>query len=323
MLRNSLALLILILSLVIVTSCQHTSVATPDISGVSLDSEEQTGTPEINPNAPSIGVGPDIENSQEATKVQVNRSLIGAVVMGPGLYNVAGEVASLAEISKLEPGPRIISGLGLGAWIASLYAFGQTPQLIEWKLFKFFSEAKELAPFSDEWREVLAAKMLEDLGNVDVSDAKMILLIPVYDREVSKVTYLKRGNLKKLLLANVTMSDDAKSKYSTPIEWGYFSRESFKTSGADYIIGIDVLANDIKFERPNDFLMGVYGRLIGWRSQLTNQFDYLVQLPWSGALDSTARLSFKMLEARKEMEARTAEIQEMTNSLSEKKFKKE
>ncbi len=322
MLRNSLALLLLI-SLALLHSCQHKSVATPDLSGVAIDSDHEVGTPEINPDAPNIGIGPDVNGGDQVAPINSERSLIGAVILGPGLYNVAGEVPALTELSKLDPAPRIISGLGLGAWIASLYAFGQTPELIEWKLFKFFSEVKGVSPFSNEWREVLAAKMLEGIGEVDISSAKMILLIPIYDREAGKVIYLKRGNLKKLLLANVTTQDDSKSKYSTPIEFGYFSRQQFEVAGADFILGVDVLSDDVKFERPNDFLMGVYGKLIGWRSQIESQFDYFVRLPWSGALDSTSRHSFKMLEARKEMQMRVIEIQEMTNSLRDKKFKKE
>lgn len=323
MLRNNLALLILIAALALVSACQHKSVATPDLSGVALDNDDEKGTPQINPNAPSIGIGPENESTTTHQGELSERSLVGALVLGPGLYNVAGQVASLALIKKLEPAPRIITGHGLGAWVASLYAFGQTPQLIEWKLFKFFSDAKELAPFSAQWREELASNMLGDLGDVDLSEAKMILLLPVYDKEAGQVVYLKRGNLRKLLLANVTTVDDAKNRYSTPIEWGYFSRQQFKSAGADFVIGIDVLASDVRFERPNDFLMGVYGRLIGWRSQMDNQFDFLVMLPWSGAVDSTSRLSFKMLEARKEMQTKLMEIQEMTNSLRDKKFKKE
>lgn len=300
-------------------------MATPDLAGVALETDVATGTPEINPNAPSIGIGPGPGNETIVNEVSGPgaRSLVGALVLGPGLYNVAGQVAALTQLNKLDPVPRIITGFGLGAWVASLYAFGQTPQLIEWKLFKFFSDAKELKPFSKQWREELAKNMLEDLGDVDLSEARMILLLPVYDKNAGKVVYLKRGNLKKLLLANVTTGDDSESRFSTPIEWGYFTRKQFNVAGADYIIAIDVLSNDVRFEQPNDYLMGVYGRLIGWRSQSSGQFDYLIKLPWSGALDSTSKLSFKMLEARKEMQTKLVEIQEMTNSLRDKKFKKE
>ncbi len=298
-------------------------MTTPDLAGVALETDVETGTPEINPNAPSIGIGPGDETIANEVSKPSARSLVGALVLGPGLYNVAGQVAALTQLKKLDPAPRIITGFGLGAWIASLYAFGQTPQLIEWKLFKFFSDAKDLKPFSKQWREELAKNMLEDLGDVDLSEAKMILLLPVYDKNAEKVVYLKRGNLQKLLLANVTTADDSKNRFSTPIEWGYFARKQFNVAGADFIIGIDVLSNDVRFEQPNDYLMGVYGRLIGWRSQSSGQFDYLIKLPWSGALDSTSKLSFKMLEARKEMQTKLVEIQEMTNSLRDKKFKKE
>lgn len=310
--------------LVCLVGCQSNRSVTPIAAGVNLESEDQSAAPTINLESGKLEVGPAQKvRADEHISNPSPRTQLSALVLGPGVYNVAAHVAILAELEKLEPRPRIVTGMGMGAWIAALYAFGQTPQLIEWKLFKFYSEAAELRPFSNEWKKLLAQKLLADLPNAQIDQAKMVLLLPVYDLRERKVRYLKRGNLADALMAAVTIASESKSGQSTSIEWKYFSRSDLDQVSPDFIIGIDVLDEDVRFERPDDYLMGIFGRLIGWRSQLDGEFDYFAKLPWKGQLDSTKRLSFNMLAARKQIEGQRMDIQQTMNSIDEKDIYKE
>lgn len=319
--KTNVSILFYLFIALIFSSCQTRPSVKPHVSGVQIDGEEMGGSPQIDPEARKNEIGPTLEVESEVVAPSPRvRTQVSALVLGPGLYNVAAHVAILNEVEKIEPKPRIISGLGMGAWIAALHAFGQTPQLIEWKLFKFYSEAEDLKPFSTEWKKLLEQKLLSDLKGADIGQAKLILLLPVYDTSERRVRYLKKGSLSEILLANVTTLSETKGQYSTPIEWKYFSRGDLDQVAPDFVLGMDVLDQDVRFERPNDYLMGIFGRIIGWRQNVMDEFDYLLQLPWKGQLDSTKKLSFNMLAARKEIESKREEIQAKINAASESEF---
>lgn len=224
--------------------------------------------------------------AQEAKKMRIGLSL------GPGLYRTLNYVALLKSLEKHGLAPAIITGTGLGAIVAAMYASGMTPEVIEWNFFRYFREKGNHRPYEEEWYEDIDQLLLTKFKDKTLRDMNKKFYITLYDSKAKKTYYFNEGNLRNLLLLNLRLSGNTnrskiKSKYTTAFESEVFNPNLMRRVGADFVIGADVLGAKIDLEDSNEYLVGIYGRVIGRVAKEKKNFDYFYSIPAAGAgLDS-------------------------------------
>lgn len=227
------------------------------------------------------------EDQRERKKLRIGLSF------GPGIYRTINYVSILKILERQNLSPDIITGTGFGAIVASMYAVGMTPEVIEWNFYKYFKEKRGNKPYDQDWFQEIDNTLLSKLRSFQIQDAKKKLFLTLYDHKTKKTYYFDKGNIRDLLLLNLKLSTDFKEsksgqKYSTAFEKEVYNARLLRQLGAEFTIAVDVLGTKFDFDVPNEFLIGVYGRTAGRIQKEKKDFDYAVTLPLSLMnLDST------------------------------------
>lgn len=303
-------ILIFILLTLLVASCSsikpihskdkntYNDGANPDQVDLTIDQANSEKPIEVVPHEETVRVGDrggDIFNGEvvdEHAKVN-NRKLRIGLSFGPGIYRTLNYVSLLKILERQNHSPDIITGTGFGAIVAAMYAVGMTPEVIEWKFYKYFKEKNKSKPFEHEWFTEIDEAFLSKFKSINIQDTKKKFFITLYDNKTNKTYYFDKGNIRELLLLNLKLStypNEGKkgSKYSTAFEKEVFNARLLRQLGAEFTIAVDALGNKFDFVNANEFLIGVYGRVAGRIQKERKDFDYSVTLPLNGmSLDST------------------------------------
>ena len=260
------------------------------LSVLSLNKKEQRKKTKIDVSL-SKGIsefGPSPDKFYKEDSKKIERQPVVALVLGPGINRVLGHLALLKSLRKYKVPWHIISGEGLSSIIASYIAMGKTPEKIEWLFYKFFNETKGVVPFSKHWINKVENIFLKNLNKKKMEDLHLSTVIPIYNRSERKVHYKKNGLLQPALRSNLYLKNILdKRKFSTPFPWEVFNTRPYKSMGVDILIGIDVIGEKFVFDRGNEFLIGIFGKVSGRISIEKNNLDMYFQLPMSSMpLDS-------------------------------------
>ncbi|MGB0452799.1 MAG: hypothetical protein ACPGJV_03720 [Bacteriovoracaceae bacterium] len=236
-------------------------------------------------------------NITELTDLSDQRSL--GFVFGPGLYRTAGYINIIREIEKYKESAGVVTGHGVGAFFASAYAFNVAADLIEWKFFNFLSKVKNQKVFSESWIQAYEKMLEEVFSGKRIADAKIRLILPLYDIQNKKVRWLEEGKIKDVLMANVRMTP-SRGRGSVAFPWEYYNRFAFENYGAERVISFNVLKGLPNLKRPNDLLMGLYSRGASNYQRSKEEFEISFELPLSKfSLDIPAKLVTESPDLRK------------------------
>lgn len=271
---------------------------TPD--EVDLSIEPQDEKPNVIPQEETVRVGDrggDIftgpsASDEQNSQIQQRKLRIG-LTLGPGILRTINYVSFLKAMERQNLSPDIITGTGMGAIVAAMYASGMTPEVIEWKFFKYFKEKRNNRPYDPDWINEIDEAFLTKFQSMNLQDTKKKYFITLYDQKTKKTYYFDKGNIRELLLLSLRLPNNYTenkkvSKYFTPIETEVFNARLLRQLGAEFTIAVDALGTKFDFLNASEYLIGVYGRASGRIQKERKEFDYSVTLPLNNmSLDST------------------------------------
>lgn len=219
-----------------------------------------------------------------------------ALSMGPGLYRSFLHINVLKSLDRYGIKPNVLTGSGMGAVIASLYAFSLTPDLIEWRVFNFISEVKDENILSEAWLEKVDQVLLKDYLEVNIEDADKVLRLAVLNTKTNQVEMKVRGSLRELIRAQFKASSAGNPTYIAPHLRSIFHQTYLREGGVDFIIAIDALGPSFKLKKRDDYWSGIWGRTVGLSKKEREGIEAALTLPSRGlALDNAQAVS-KYLE---------------------------
>lgn len=211
-----------------------------------LDKQDR-GKPEINESIGSNEIGPPTPFYNNELELKVpDRPSINGLYLGAGMGRAQIYPSFFKLLQENNVRVHLVSGIEMGAIMASLLAFGTTPEKMEWLFFKYFHVSKNLDLFTDKWRDQLIKIFFDDLGEKNIEDAKIQLVIPIKEVDSDKVVFINKGNLKNAIERHLTMiSKDPK------IGRKLFKIKRLRSYGVDYLVGINLLGGDF-YLKDND-----------------------------------------------------------------------
>jgi hypothetical protein len=227
---------------------------------------------------------PEVKPSLKKIKIALN--------LGPGIYRSINYVSVLKQLERKGLAPDIVTGTGMGAIVAAMYATGMTPEVIEWNFFKYFKEKRNNKPYDKDWVSEIDDAFLWKFKNTNVQDTKKRFFITLYDHNTQKTYYFDKGNIRNLLLLNLKLAtyvneSTGSQKYSAAFEKEVFNARLLRQLGADLTIAADALGTSIEFENSNEFLFGVFTKIATRIQKEKKDFDLTLSLPIHHGLDST------------------------------------
>lgn len=261
----------ILISLILLTSCStkkeysYSSV----YEGVDLSKTEAKLVPLIESKGQTQSYGPVLKEDTDF----VNRKSqeVNALFLYPGALTSITYLKFVDNLQKYKIEPNVYSGAGFGAVIAAFLAKGLTTDHIEWKFFSLLEELKEKDYYSREWRSVLYKFLESEFKDLRIEGLKRPLVLPVYDKEIQKVRFLARGNLYNVLLINLEVDNLSNNKYQSPLINGKLEIVELKKNGVDSIGVLNILSENLNFHKTNHYLIGLYGKLIGYAKIETQQ----------------------------------------------------
>lgn|GEM_PF-5153787 len=263
-------------------------------SSVSLERDfgfSQSPRPELERKAGEGIYGPvpgekvdDFEYATKATKLIP----VTGLYLGPGLMRSSLHVNVLKALKYHGIQVHVISGMGLGAALATMFAFGLTPDLIEWRIFRFTNAVEGLRPLSKRWKESLDQILLEGLAEKKIEQANITLAIPLFDTKTSEVILVTRGNVRTLIEKQFEFSaTSASTKYLSPMLGNNNIQNLLQGQGVDLSFVINSIGEKLRFDEANNYLAGIYGRIMAAGPVNTEGHGKVLNLPTSNmSLDS-------------------------------------
>lgn len=274
-----------------------TEAIDPDRVDLSIDSISTEKPVELEPLEETVRVGDrggDVYSGAEQTDGRAeHKKLRIGLSFGPGIYRTINYVSLLKILARQNLAPDIVTGTGFGAIVAAMYASGMTPEVIEWNFYKYFKEKGNSKPYDSDWLNEIDEAFLTKFKSLKIEDTKKKFFITLYDHKTMKTYYFDKGNIRDLLLLNLKLSNNYEEskkvqKYSAAFENEVFNAKLLRRLGAEFTIAVDALGAKFDFEKTNEFLIGVYGKVAGRIQKERKDFDYSVTLPLGGmSLDSS------------------------------------
>ena len=185
-----------------------------------------------------------------------------SLALGGGAVLGAAHVGVLKALDEHDVKVLQISGTSIGAFIATLYAFGKKPAEIE----KIVTELDwldvtkfTLSKYGILSNEALGKQLTSELGDVDFDEAEIPLTLVATDISSGKKILLNKGKVARAVMASscipgafipVDIDDrllvDGGLVENVPIS-------PLRESGADFIIGVDLNAGR-HYQRPDDII---------------------------------------------------------------------
>ncbi len=247
---------------------------------------------------------------------------IVALELGPALNRGVVYSAVFKGLERNQISVHIVSGVGMGALSAALYARGDTPELIEWKFHNLMGKLVDKKIYSRDWKSEVHKFIKKEFKNRKIESLQKQLILPVYDKKKHAIRYITKGSLYETLISNFEFSRIAPSEnnYISAMEWKPFSWNTLKKYGADVIISFDSLGNRISFVDYNDeHIFGLFNKtmsLIKISSKNKNGFFHLPVEKMD--LDSKEKIQDYILKTLEFMDEKASEIKEIIEKWSSK-----
>jgi hypothetical protein len=278
---------LLIFTFLLLAGCAQNTIEKNSNMAMTVDwsKNEDRAIPKIESSLYGNQYGPSVikdENQKNKNIKNNNTQQSVALVLGAGGYRCIGHISLLKEISTRESKsllPNVIVGHGIASIIASYYAFGYNPDYIEWKFFGFIRKAKDLKIYSQEWLNLYDSELIGELKNKRIEDSELTLILAVYDSSNKQVKYLKRGNLREALLANVKLFKKASLAPAFPRS--FIDKKLLGEIGVEQIIGIDLLSEGISWKKGSGRVNGLFekaaSQFIKNKNKLYGETSYLLK----------------------------------------------
>ncbi len=250
------------------------------------------------------------KSSTEGTYKDVPRAL----VLGPGLYRVLGQIALLKEMKIKGFKPQVILGHGLASIVAAYYAFGYAPDYIEWKFFKFINSLDEEKAFSKGWLRLVEKNLLDELKEKRIEEGRLTLIIPIRDRKSGRIIYLRRGALKSALMANLDHKGLISKKYEPAFTIALFSRSNLKKIGVQEVFLVDMVTDGITWGKGSGFLNGIFEKAATVTLKSTSKADIMMTYQFSAfGLDEKKKIADLVYSSKKQAIDHYKKINEKLN----------
>lgn len=226
-------------------------------------------------------IGPQFNENIPKKHVAIfERSPVISLIFGPGLYRVLAHISFLKILVNEKIKVNIVSGSGMGTLIAALYAKGHSPARIEWFFFKFLNKCKNLKLYSKKWFHVLKKLLIEEFNEENIEDLRLSLVIPLFDKKNNKIIYMRKGLLVPSLYLSLQPPDgSAHFNYSSSFQHEVFNKEKMNKLGADIVIGVDVLGNEMELADSKLYLSNIFSKAIERVKEEKEGLDLFFSLP--------------------------------------------
>lgn len=276
------------------------------IVGVRTDDKERIKIPDIKDKEifKSGGFGPSPIQQKVVQRAVSKKNPVVALILGPGINRSIAHISFLKAVNEKNIPIHVISGSGVSAIVAALYASGMTPSKMEWVFYKLFNQVRDIKPYSYKWLNVIKIFLRKEFGSMMLQDLKLSFVLPIYNKKREKVLYLKRGYLANSLYLNLLLCNSSKFEQSSSFVKEVYNGLFFSKYGADIIIGVGVLDSTIALKFGNDHLTGVFGSVIGRSVFEIKSLDLFFELPtremFLDTLDNMPAVLQKSLESGRE-----------------------
>jgi hypothetical protein len=214
-----------------------------------------------------------------------------ALDLSPSLYGAFNYIALLSSLEKQTIPIHVINTTGFTAVIACLYAKYKNANKVEWKIFTLVNTLKDVAPYSAKWYDLIEKYLNQEFHNQKVEEFDIVISIS----QGKNNSIITRGKITEVLMQSVKI-EHSKSFIKMP-HFDYL--EEVKKLGVDIVIELNALPRQLKFKRPNDYLLGIYARLnSAYYSReasiaLNSSIEYIDTIPNLSDLMLTAKNSQK------------------------------
>ncbi|MFZ9000149.1 MAG: hypothetical protein ACO20H_02505 [Bacteriovoracaceae bacterium] len=205
----------------------------------------------------SIGPYPSIGQESQVALRKKNGPIVG-MIFGPGLHKAVAHIVLIKHLRKKNIKIHLLSGHGLGAVIAAMYASGMTTQKMEWLFFKFFNEAKGEAVFSTKWLKLLDEIVISRIKSKTLQELETTTYLPS-SRKINGL--YGSGNLRNILRSHLKRFSDKIMAYNMIEKTNFFSHKFFKKLGVNLLLGIDVINGDVSFQSTNEHLGTIFSEI--------------------------------------------------------------
>ncbi|EQC45129.1 hypothetical protein M899_3420 [Bacteriovorax sp. BSW11_IV] len=226
----------------------------------------------------SLDMGPiNVEGPDQVYDEKIENKKVIALYLGPGLHKSFAYIPVISCLKRMDLDFHIIAGAEFSAMIASLYAYDLTAEEIDWKLYQMSEEIKNKTIYSKDWSETIVKFVDKEFKNKRIQGATKVLAVAEYDLKKKKNVLTFKGNLKTSLLNNLSLTFSGNNVNSVFGSEDDIVEELKKR--ADYVIVLDVLGDKLKLNSINDYLYGVYGKLIGHNIKFDTRADLKLKIP--------------------------------------------
>jgi hypothetical protein len=272
-----------------------------EFNTVTLDTPKIYANPKIKATEigeDSMGPYPTIEQEAQETLQEKKVPIVG-LVFGPGLHKAIAHVIFLKHLNRRGVKVHLVSGHGLGALIAVLYASGVTPQKMEWLFYKFFNEARGEKVFSSTWLKILDRTVISHIKIKTLQELQITTYLPS-SRKVNGL--YGSGNLRDIIIGHLKRFSHEVTSKNIVNKTNFFSHKFFYKIGVNLLIGIDVINEDISFDRPDEQLLGLFSKVSSkLKKEKSIRNEYIFSLSSKGfGLDSYNDPMPYMKEAEKQ-----------------------
>jgi hypothetical protein len=200
------------------------------------------------------------------------RNPVVAHAFSPGLYATWSHVGALKRLRKKKVPINMLIGSEFGALTAALYAKHKKTSLVEWKMFSLIQKlGKSSKVFSKDWKSTINDFIDQEFKRDKIERFKIPLILPLYSKKIDKVVYVKRGSASTILKAHFQIYGESDLSFIPNSDLVLYSSDAIKESGADIIIGYEVIPEQVLFNKDDGYYYGVYNNL---RSRIQEEFSY-------------------------------------------------
>ncbi|PLY07919.1 MAG: patatin [Desulfuromonas sp.] len=185
-----------------------------------------------------------------------------SLALGGGAVLGAAHIGILKALCEAGIHIKRISGTSIGALIASLYAFGKTPQEIEQIIVELDwldVTSLTLSKFGILSNDELGTQVAGHLGEVDIRDAQIPLALVATDISSGQRVVLDQGNLPRAVMASTCLPGifvPVEIDDKLLVDGGLVENvpvTPLRDAGAEFIVGVDLSAGR-HYQRPDDII---------------------------------------------------------------------
>ena len=285
MLKNTVA--VLAFTFLFFTCSTHDKNSESQFATVDLHLDiENDESPILNTKNQVGRYGPTTD--QNDTSISKKDKKILGLFLGPSLYKSIDSIDVLKCFEKLDMNVNIISATGFSSIVAGLYAQGDSPETIKWKIFKTLRKFKGLKPYSEEWISIWNEFVEKNISLRKLKKSEKSLWMPRFDKGTSEVAYSSKGNLISSIKDNININEA-----SFPMKKNFLYQSSLSSMPVDRLIVINTIPDNFTLKQSDGLLLGMYGKIISKFKKITNNKVLVINVKTDGPLDSERIISRK------------------------------